>query len=496
LLHKECGESNGIVYEALYWGLSIAEAEHIKPERLDSLVFKERLVRYLTKHLKVFTVLKSNRASETTNRYKIIAEFFASQLQIPFDKYMKNAEFITAHRQRMTKYMQERIMPGLERDHFSKATPTTWNVQSLLDRLNKNQKFLIRPPYQRKETKNEVKASALIESLIKKIRLHPIYLYVRKDGVTEVIDGQQRLLTIIGFMGKSYLDEHGKMVQSIKNNFRLRLKSGLSQELHGMRFVDLSPEIQRQLFNFDIDVIEIKEEINPHFKPESLFKRLNYKPFPIKEHSFEFWNAYVDSEIIKPVKEMCQKNPWLYLRKDNNRMLNEELVMQLIYCTCITAKLPLNMTSLREVIKFYFHAEKIGLHMKSKSFITQLLENESQRQEFLAAIREFEMDFLSKLKVLTYHPDSNNFDLARARQLDNLLHTKGNCRTLISFYVLWVLLKGVSINTISNSRPAVKNKINKVFDIYATAHSLAEFEASITNAWADLRSVGIPTRVA
>lgn len=494
LLEKECGQSNGMVYEVLYWGLSIAEAEHIKPEKLNSPVFKERLVRYLTKHIKEFTLPKSNQAPVINNRYRIIAEFFASQLHIPFDKYMKNPEFVTAHKHRMTKYMQERIMPGLERDHFSKTTPTSWTVLTTLERIKK-QKFLIRPSYQRQETKNEVKASALIESIIKGIRLHPIYVYVRKDGVSEVIDGQQRLLSIIGFIGKSYLDENGMMTKSIKDQFKLKIKSGLTQELNGMRFSDLTIEMQRSILDFDIDVIEIREDMNPHFKPEELFKRLNYKPFPIKEHSFEFWNAYVDSDIIKPIKAICQKNPWMYLRKNNNRMMNEELAMQLICCTYVTSKLPLSLSSIKEVIKFHTHTDKIGLHTKSKFLITQLLENEKRRQEFLEAIREFELDFLSKLKVLTYHPDSSNSDQARGRQLDNLLHTKGASRTLISFYVLWVILKGIPIQTITNSRPAVKNKINKIFDIFATSDSIEEFEASITNAWNDLKTAVLPMRV-
>ena len=39
LLDKEVGWSNGFIYETLYWGLSIAEAQHVKPEKLNSPVF-------------------------------------------------------------------------------------------------------------------------------------------------------------------------------------------------------------------------------------------------------------------------------------------------------------------------------------------------------------------------------------------------------------------------------------------------------------------------
>ena len=140
------------------------------------------------------------------------------------------------------------------------------------------------------------------------------------------------------------------------------------------------------------------------------------------------------------------------------------------------------------MIKFNLINGKISLQTKSKSQITQLLENEKRRQDFVTAIREFESDVLAKLKVLTYHPDSSNNDLARGRQLDNLLHIKGSSRTLMSFYVLWIIIRGINIQSMPYSRPAVKNKINKIFDIFDNSDSLLAFETAIQNAWAELKN--------
>ena len=61
-------------------------------------------------------------------------------------------------------------------------------------------KFLVRPSYQRSEVINLLKASAIIESILLGINLPPIFIFKRLDGVSEVIDGQQRLLTILGFI--------------------------------------------------------------------------------------------------------------------------------------------------------------------------------------------------------------------------------------------------------------------------------------------------------
>jgi len=45
--------------------------------------------------------------------------------------------------------------------------------------------------------------------------------------------------------------------------------------------------------------VEIGEQLNPQFNPVDLFIRLNDKPYPIKENSFEMWNSWVDAGVIE-----------------------------------------------------------------------------------------------------------------------------------------------------------------------------------------------------
>ncbi|HEX9512935.1 MAG TPA: DUF262 domain-containing protein [Puia sp.] len=483
-LNKAIGMTNGQLYECLYWMLSIVEVEKV-PEKINNKRFKDHLIVFLRKNIKLFSLERNNQARNIKILYGKVADFLRAELPVDFGKYMKNDQFTIAHKDRMEKYMKDRFMPGLEQEYFSKSTPTTTTILDIVDRMSK-QKFNIRPPYQREEVKDKVKASALIESILKRIRLHPIYVYVRKDGVSEVIDGQQRLLAIIGFIGESYMNEKGNMEKSQKDRFALSLRTGLIQELHGKKFSQLSEDLQQQILNFDIDLIEIREENNPDFRPEELYKRLNYKPFPIKEHSFEFWNAYVDGEIISTVKNIYQKNKWLYLRKMNTRMVNEELLMQLIYFDCINHGSSDNLSSVKEVLTIYVWNGKMNIKIKNKSHVTRVLENESRRQDFIEACRRFEMDFVAKLQVLTYLPDGTNSDIARGRQLDSIMHAKGT-RTAMNIYLIWAVLKGVSINTVANFKPEVKNKINEVFEVFWDADTIEELETALTAAWSIIR---------
>lgn len=82
--------------------------------------------------------------------------------------------------------------------------------------------FLVRPSYQRTEVINISKASSIIESILLDISLPPIFIYKRKDGVSEVIDGQQRLLTILGFIGQDYMDESCHQCTGKNSGFALK----------------------------------------------------------------------------------------------------------------------------------------------------------------------------------------------------------------------------------------------------------------------------------
>ena len=59
----------------------------------------------------------------------------------------------------------------------------------------------IRPQFQRFFRWTEIQKSRLIESLLLKIPVPSIFVSQRKDGVWEVIDGQQRLSTLFQLVG-------------------------------------------------------------------------------------------------------------------------------------------------------------------------------------------------------------------------------------------------------------------------------------------------------
>ena len=130
------------------------------------------------------------------------------------------------------------------------------------------------------------------------IIIPPIFIYKRADKVKEVVDGQHRLLSILGFLGKTYKDENGKMVSSSKDKFKLS-KLRILTELNGLSIDTIDESFEDKIYEFPLDIIEIDESLNPEFSQTDLFTRLNSKPYPIKENTFEMWNAYIDIAIHK-----------------------------------------------------------------------------------------------------------------------------------------------------------------------------------------------------
>jgi len=90
-------------------------------------------------------------------------------------------------------------------------------------------KLDIRPPYQREFVYDEQKREAVLHSLINNFPLNTIYWAVKKDGAYEVIDGQQRIISIC---------------QYIEGDF----------SINGRYFHSLQPDEKEQIYNYNLTV--------------------------------------------------------------------------------------------------------------------------------------------------------------------------------------------------------------------------------------------------
>ena len=180
-------------------------------------------------------------------------------------------------------------------------------------------KLILQPEYQRKFVMKSQVASRLIESILLDIPLPIVYFAEEDDRSWSVIDGQQRLTSIISFIQGKFLYDN--------KPFKL---SGLNvlTELNKKSFAELSDEYQEKILGTSIRSIVIKNESNDDIKFE-IFERLNTGSIPLNED--EIRNTVYRGKYMNLLKELEENETFDKLvNKPNfkNRMLYRGMILR------------------------------------------------------------------------------------------------------------------------------------------------------------------------
>ena len=450
-----------LFYEVLYWAISIVlqNGREIEDNKIE-LVFDyisnasenhklwDNIINNPQRSVEqIFESTGSHYYSAINNRYRFIANIFQDIFKIDYQKYIKNSEAFS-----------EMMESRSEKDQIShykinKPLPETLTIEDIISDMKKS-RFLIRPDYQRSEVKNLQKASYLMESILLGINIPPLFIYKRKDRIKEVVDGQQRLLTILGFLGKTYINERGESVCSDKDKFKLS-KLKILSELNGKTIDTIDDEFEEKILEFPMDIIEIDSEQNPDFSQIDLFLRLNTKPYPIKENTFEMWDAYIDKDIVIKVKEIAIRYEKKVFRDRDTRMKLEELITSLAY---IDYRMNQPHTEIINVLNIYKRNDRMCARIMSKDNVTKTLSDlsNSNPKVFVKALENVEI-FVDKILMLI----ENNPEQLRA--LFN--HSKKGIqyKTDQNFYFLWAILFDISVEELQNNRQEEFKRISIIF---------------------------------
>jgi len=440
-------ESNQLVNNSLLWAVFILMEDDVDISKFESETFLLSLKNFLNDNQHNFGSENSHHYKSIITRHKVVADYFSKEFDFDFSLFIKDEGF----KKNVAELRQSEKEAKLKLDELSslrvqKPDPSQVPIEEIVSELSSN-KYLVRPSYQRMEKINVHKASAIIESIILGITLPPLFVYKKIDNVKEVIDGQQRLLSILGFLGKTYQDEHGQLSYAKNNEFQLK---GLSilKELNGSRYSNLDQNLQEKILDFRLSIIEISASLNVNFEPVDLFIRLNNKPYPIKENSFEMWNSFMDRDIIKKIRDVTDKNiDWFFIsqRKDggsSDRMLNEELITLLSYIH-YNNQYRAEYTS----IGYYLRDEKINCRITNKKDVSSSLEKTSvdiiSKNRFLQCVNDIN-DYIGVIKN-KLNPD----DLKGS--LSDLLRVGNPRRYLVDFYMLFEVLQRFDVSKMNDT---------------------------------------------
>lgn len=455
--------NNNLFYEVLYWAIDIVldngkeiSDDHIEKifEYINNAECYPKLWNHIINNSQksmelIFESTGSHYYSAINNRYNFIANIFQDIFEINFQKYMKNPDVFSK--------MMESTGEKDEISHYkiNKPLPETLTIEDIILDMKKA-RFLIRPNYQRSEVKNIQKASYLMESILLGINIPPLFIYKRGDKIKEVVDGQQRLLTILGFLGKTYIDERGETVCTDKDKFRLS-KLKILSELNGKTIETVGDKFEEKILEFPMDIIEIDAEQNPDFSQIDLFLRLNTKPYPIKENTFEMWNAYIDKDIVIKVKDIAAKYEKRVFRARDNRMKLEELITSLGY---LDYRMNQPHTEIINLLNIYKRNDRMCARIMSKDNVTKTLSELSNTnpKAFVEALENVEL-FVNKILILIED------DPEKLRELFNHSKKGVQYKTDQNFYFLWALLFKISIEELQKRKRKEFGRISKIFSL-------------------------------
>ena len=459
-------------FETLYWILSIFENEKQDINKILSENFLEGLIIFFKSNYDTFIDDSSSFLySQFMKRYNIIANYFANKFDISFNIYISsNPEF----RIKLKEYKEASIgynFDSFEKLRIDKPEPIPYTIDDIC-RMMLRGKFLVRPVYQRGEVINKIKSSAIIESILLGIKLPPMFIFQRNDGIYEVIDGQQRILSILGFMDQEFLDEKGKRVKSEKNGYKLT-KLKILDNLNGLTFSELDEGLKDSLYDFPLSFIMIDSKLNSNFEPVDLFIRLNNRPYPIKENSFEMWNSYLDKELIDSIKILVRKyDKWFYHRQRENdkRMKNEELYTIFTYLEYKNEFTEFNEKDFYPFLDVHHKSTGLYIRIKSKIDVTKVLNtatiDSNEKRKIEKSIRSTE-SFLKKLKLILIDKEVQNEEEYLAKELTRVFNVKNKkwySRTLQDFYTLWYLIHFINYERILSYRTKIKRDLIALFE--------------------------------
>lgn len=103
----------------------------------------------------------------------------------------------------------------------------------------------------------------------------------------------------------------------------------------------------------------------------------------------------------------------------------------------------------------------------------------AQKNAFLLSLNHFENNFIEKVRYLTSNPKGKTTEKFGNARLDSMTKTMG-VRMSMRFFILWLVLRGISYEQLKEAHSEAQAKIDKVFSVLKVSGALERFEQVLT----------------
>lgn len=182
--------------------------------------------------------------------------------------------------------------------------PSDYTLKGLVDMFNRNDITI--PDFQRGFVWNIKQASLLIESFLIGLPVPPIFFYIDDHNRNLVIDGQQRLMSIVYFFEGFFGEENAKGKRQV---FKL---SGLKEnnKYYNKCYADLEDKDKRKLDTSVLRAINIRQlsPRNENTCVYHIFERLNTGGTPLSHQ--EIRNCVFRGNFLRQLQLLNKEDNW------------------------------------------------------------------------------------------------------------------------------------------------------------------------------------------
>lgn len=192
--------------------------------------------------------------------------------------------------------------------------------------------LVLSPYFQRRSVWNKGAKSFLIDTVYKGLPIPIIFLRDRGidkityEPIREVIDGQQRLRTLISYIAPGLLDDFNP----VQDEFLVRKTH--NKELAGKPFALLDEDIQNRIRNYEFNVHILSSNVDDRDIIQ-IFRRMNSTNYALKKQEIlnsQYFGEFKTSQYDLATEQLVQWRVWkTFTETDISRMQEVELTSEM-----------------------------------------------------------------------------------------------------------------------------------------------------------------------
>jgi uncharacterized protein with ParB-like and HNH nuclease domain len=196
----------------------------------------------------------------------------------------------------------------------------------------KNGQLRLSPEFQRRSVWKVGAKSYLIDSIVKGMPIPIIFLRDKRSAdqfepIREVVDGQQRLRTVLSFVCPQYLDDYNESKDSFV------VMTAHNPLIAGLKFQELDEEIQQRILDYEFDAHILPTKIDDR-EIIQIFRRMNSTSYTVNKQELrnaEFFGYFKTSVYNLAAEQLQRWRKWgIFSEDDISRMTEVELTSECI----------------------------------------------------------------------------------------------------------------------------------------------------------------------